>query len=359
MSTMLLILIVLAILAILAIAMLFAPRVAGVFIFVWKFFVFLAADAMIRILSHRPRLASLVVVLAAAARGAIGAWFVYVVSFLLTDFEQFRSHSLDYVMIGGLIVMYPVAFVLRACEVSQNTSRPANLRASESVVLFLRSFRTEGAFRDESGFFVGTRVLSEEENVAEIFRAPDLGKFVALARPGERAQELGADRIDIGMRDWQEVVLRLLDRANAIVMRLGNSESLLWELDVVVRSGKLQQTLFMVPAAASADGMKQEYDDLIQKILNRPDYPRFPTTLNSRARFLYFDREGTPQVLMDPEKGTADVGDLLAPFFTQLGVSVPAKQLRPDNLIAKIMIACLAVYYLAIQLMPRIMRVIG
>jgi len=314
--------------------------------------VFLVADALTRLLAHRRRLSSLVLYSVAAVRGIVAAWIIYLASFLARDLEMARSLRQVLLFLGSIGLMYAVMSMMRACVISQNAAMPWD-SSDGPVVLLLRRFSTDGIFRDDAGLMVGAQALSEEQEIAELLERANLGRFVALAHPDAPAQELGAHRIDIGSRNWKEVVANYLSRANAIVMRLGATESMLWELDAVVSANKADRTLFMLPPATSEEDLWRKYDAITDKIANRPGYPPFPSTPPSRTRFIHFGERG-PEYLRDEEKGKADMTRLLSPFFTKLGVSPPRRHMNADAifaLVVKIFVGCylLAVWYLGFK----------
>jgi hypothetical protein len=318
--------------------------------------VFLLVDAMTRTLSGRRWASRLVAGLAAAARGVIAGWILYLMSFLVTDFRQALAGTHMFLVVGSLLAMFPVALVLRACEVSENMTVPLEAAVGGPVVLFLRSFTTDGIFHDEAPFLVGMRARSDEEELADLLRDSPLGRFVALAQPGQKFQELGPDRLAVGDREWKEVVSDLLARSSAVILRLGASESMLWELDAVVRSGKLPRTLFLLPAAPSGEEIAQKYRDLCSRIPGQPPYPAFPLELDKDARFLFFDAEGRAHVLTDSPDKPVPAVKLLAPFWEQLGVAAPKERLRPDAVLGKLVIACFAVCFLVWYFAPRILK---
>jgi len=318
--------------------------------------VFVLVNAMTRALSGRRWASALVAGLAATARGVIAAWIVYLISFLVTDLRLALRSEHSFLVLGSLMAMFPVAVVLRACEVSQNMAVPLETAGGGPVVLFLRSFTADGLFHDEAPFFTGMRARSDEEELADLLRDSSLGQFVALAQPGQKFQELGPDRLDIGDREWKEVVTELVSRASAVFLRLGASESVLWELDAVVRSGKLPRTLFLLPAASSSEEIAQKYRDLRSRIPDQRSCPAFPPELEKNARFLFFDAQGMAHVLTDsPDKPVPTV-KLLASFWERLGVPPPNKGLRPDVVLGKLVAACFVIYLLVWYFGPKILN---
>jgi hypothetical protein len=80
------------------------------------------------------------------------------------------------------------------------------------------------------------------------------GLFVALGSPEDYINPEGANRIYVGDTDWKARVNDLAGRAVCIVVELGKSQSLRWELENLRRQG-LQKKLFVV-TQPSHDGAK-------------------------------------------------------------------------------------------------------
>ncbi|MEO8806471.1 MAG: TM2 domain-containing protein [Burkholderiaceae bacterium] len=102
-------------------------------------------------------------------------------------------------------------------------------------VLYLRSFQDDGSvLLDDSGF-PGVQALtratspaSSEEELAHILRR--IGPVVAIGKPGEKLPELGAARLYVSHEEWQAVVGRLMRQAGLVVVRVGPSPGVLWEI---------------------------------------------------------------------------------------------------------------------------------
>lgn len=61
-----------------------------------------------------------------------------------------------------------------------------------------------------------------------------MGKVVAIGRPGEKLPPIGVRRLYVADSTWQEVVIDLMRRARAVVIRPGPGEALLWEMNAAV-----------------------------------------------------------------------------------------------------------------------------
>jgi hypothetical protein len=72
---------------------------------------------------------------------------------------------------------------------------------------------------------------------------------VAVGRPGGSTATLGAARELLDDTTWKRDVATRMRGAGAIVLAVGDSPGLAWEVGEVVRSGHLGKTRFVVPPA--------------------------------------------------------------------------------------------------------------
>ncbi|MFO1461750.1 MAG: TM2 domain-containing protein [Verrucomicrobiota bacterium] len=103
-------------------------------------------------------------------------------------------------------------------------------------ILYLRSFADdETSVVDDGGFRFWSASMSligvpnpEQEMAAILERA---GPVVAIGRPGEELPQLGAARLYVSNDRWQAEVLALMTRAQLVVIRIGASPGVRWEID--------------------------------------------------------------------------------------------------------------------------------
>ncbi|HEX6986302.1 MAG TPA: hypothetical protein VF170_13050, partial [Planctomycetaceae bacterium] len=110
-------------------------------------------------------------------------------------------------------------------------------------ILFLRSFRDDGSFARPNPLLAAALTIhplgrlnrrqTHEEKLAAALR--HLGPVVAVGRPGEQLPELGAHRMYLDDGRWQSKVTELMDRARLVVLRVGGSAGVQWELREAVR----------------------------------------------------------------------------------------------------------------------------
>ncbi len=111
----------------------------------------------------------------------------------------------------------------------------AMTRDPRPPVLYLRSFADDGAalMGDMSWWMRQgasvTALVTPEQEMADILDA--VGPVVAIGKPGEPLPELGAARLYVSDDQWQAKVKELMRLASLVVVRLGSSPGLLWEIE--------------------------------------------------------------------------------------------------------------------------------
>jgi hypothetical protein len=76
-----------------------------------------------------------------------------------------------------------------------------------------------------------------------------LGPVICVGRPGEAYAERGAARLYVSHEDWQHVVEYFLPRSAAVVLVVGRTESLWWEVNATIARVPLERVLFFFPYA--------------------------------------------------------------------------------------------------------------
>ncbi|MEQ7845774.1 PQQ-binding-like beta-propeller repeat protein [Nocardioides kribbensis] len=81
-----------------------------------------------------------------------------------------------------------------------------------------------------------------------------VGEVVTAATPGERLPPgLGAARIQFTHEEWQQRVTDISEESSFIVMILGRSESMVWEMTRLQELGHLQKSIFLLPPLTGSE----------------------------------------------------------------------------------------------------------
>lgn len=127
---------------------------------------------------------------------------------------------------------------------------------ARAPVVFLRSFDDDALLlsRDEtvwsrlglslSRFFLGNEAPFEELLAEGV---EPFGPLIAIGDPREALPQLGAARTYVGDGDWQQEVADLLAGCRFVVMQVGASEGLFWEVRRLVEWGRPEKLLLVFP----------------------------------------------------------------------------------------------------------------
>src|ERR1700730_18311331 len=107
------------------------------------------------------------------------------------------------------------------------------LSSNRPLIIYLRSFSTDQIYVPPHNFtwrFFRIR-WSPEEIFAD--EACERGPVLAVASPRNRLTSIGAGKIYVADSHWQSVVQELCAHAVLIVLRVGHTEGVQWELNML------------------------------------------------------------------------------------------------------------------------------
>ena len=234
--------------------------------------------------------------------------------------------------IGMLVASSALPCIRRAKRLAVLSAKQISARDQRAPVLYLRSFQDEGLWQTFS--------LGWEEQFARALQ--DAGPVLAIGRPGEKLPLLGAARWQVENEKWQAEVQSLLPQAGLVVLRVGESAGLWWEIEQALLLVRPERLLFLVPASEPAyEAFRARLEGLLGRALPHTGIGR-PLVTPQRAYkwdrlgptwLLYFAADWTPHLSGTqkvPFGGRAWHGKLatfeyefrtaLRPLFAQLGV---------------------------------------
>lgn len=109
-------------------------------------------------------------------------------------------------------------------------------------VVYLRPFYSDEQAARKSKILFSP---SEEEQLALAMN--EIGPFVAIGKPGEPAPQLGAARVYLEDQDWKRKVASWVSNAQLVLIRLGLTEGLSWELSHVTASTAPERLILLLP----------------------------------------------------------------------------------------------------------------
>jgi hypothetical protein len=169
------------------------------------------------------------------------------------------------------------------------------LADNKPFVLYLRSFDA-----DSSGYtrgihfspFVKVDIFTYEQRLAVAFQ--QAYKFVAVGRPGERLPELGADRLYLEDAEWKEKVDAMLHSARLVVIAIGKSSGLSWEIDRVLKLPDPTRIVFFMQPPER--GKKEEYRDSLSAL--RSVLPKQLSGEVAKSVFVCFGAQWEPRLIV-------------------------------------------------------------
>ncbi|MEP7282253.1 MAG: TM2 domain-containing protein [Rubrivivax sp.] len=236
---------------------------------------------------------------------------------LLTSDERIDAELRDSDWDMALSIGLALCAVL-AWRVWRRARRHEALSADEAMardprppVLYLRSFQDDGvALLAQTGsrwartVAAAVQAPTPEERLARVLA--DIGPLIAIGKPGEPLPELGAARLYVGHADWQAEVQRLLQRAALVVVRVGASPGVRWEIEQALaalpRSRLVFATLGQTALAPEIHGRLAPVLGLaLPAMLTQVDAPTGWQVLwrqphRRLGALVWFDAEGRPQV---------------------------------------------------------------
>jgi hypothetical protein len=206
-----------------------------------------------------------------------------VVVSLRTTFQLIETEDEDVdllAFLGDMVLFVPFIFVIPLLW--RRGQRLEALDANEALkhdprppILYLRSFQDDSELLgDSAGLFlqVGSgapstklegaraqafrRILQTGQGRLEESLAWDvrgIGPFVAIGAPTEALPQLGAARAYLSDNTWQSTVIRWVDLAGLIILAIGPTKWIRWELDTIVERDALSKLVILMPAGRPED----------------------------------------------------------------------------------------------------------
>jgi hypothetical protein len=160
-------------------------------------------------------------------------------------------------VIVAMLVFY---IAMRRAKLSATQLRDRDRRAP---VLILRQFGDD--FLEAGRASLGGTPTFEHFVAGELNR---LGPVVAIGRPGERLQPLGASRDYLTDSDWQRAVTTTIEGAALVVFVLGHSENLLWEFRKAIETHGKRRTLIIVPPLRDRTELARRWSGFVRASAN-------------------------------------------------------------------------------------------
>ena len=225
--------------------------------------------------------------------------------------EESWVHSAIYLIGLGLFVLSAragVVLIRRGWKYDAIAAEKLLEQDTRPPVVYVRSFKDDSQIILASGIrrwlsmvFAWTAAISAEQELAIIMNR--VGPVVAIGKPGEPLPELGAARLYVSDDVWQVKITDMMKQSRLVVIRLGPTANLWWEIDQAVKLLPLRHLLIV---SLQSIGPAGSFGKEFERRFGRPEMPlrgrspllslmRFSTPLASdMGAIVYFDDQAKP-----------------------------------------------------------------
>lgn len=172
-------------------------------------------------------------------------------------------------MVGGALaapicILFLALFYLLFRKINRRRQRGFHREVDENTpaILYLRSFKDDKYTAKEVESFLRPGI-SEEEALVSVL--DDIAPVLGVGRPNEKYLPDGAACIVITDAEWQGKVAELAQKAELVVLRLGSTEGVLWEMQYCLENLDLKKLLFILPNSRSSS----RPDDILEALKQR------------------------------------------------------------------------------------------
>ena len=198
---------------------------------------------------------------------------------------------------GGLLIKHGRRMLARsATQVRRDDPR--------RPVLYLRPFKGDGTVMALS-LLKSRRKLelppgwrTYEQKLARAVRA--IGPLVAVGNPSEGRPQLGAARHYVPDPEWQSTISRLIEDSQLIILHVGDSDGVLWELSRVVETVNPGKLIISLPTDEKTGESiaLAKYNRFRELSTSARIFPKTLPEATPDGQFLYFGADWTPHILV-------------------------------------------------------------
>lgn len=204
----------------------------------------------------------------------------------------------------------PIVVMIRATHLIKKARqlRPQNVndilkKDKRKPILYLRSFQNDGTYRKRKWWYwlllwfspwmsFLPRSTHEEELTTKLAK---YGQVIAIGDPEEELPKLGALRLYVSHDTWKQTVLTLMQQSQLVILRIGLTEGILWELKNSIK--ELDSNQFVIWLVQGENEPKDQSNILAQH-LHKNSTDIFPQTIPleiCQNEFIYFKNNWEPK----------------------------------------------------------------
>lgn len=199
-----------------------------------------------------------------------------------------------------ILMGFGVGSIIREINIRQRNN-PDNAKRNykndiREPIFYLREFKSDGTHPPIDAFKLlgplvapigisNTNETSYEVNLVSFLNS--VGPVVALSRP-INANELGAYRVSSEDNQWIDEFFTLLHESKLIVLRIGFTENLIWEINEIIKLNIATKLILYIQIG-------EENEPLIQKVrynkfrkMTENIFPRGLPNYDHKKRFIWF-----------------------------------------------------------------------
>lgn len=160
-------------------------------------------------------------------------------------------------------------------------------------IVYLRSFIADK--KAQKGVSRISDIRTEEEVLVDMLS--DIAPVYAIGDPSDKKMPLGASRIYVPDEIWKQVAQELVQNAELVVMRLGETDNFWWEVKMVLKQKPLKNILFVIPQNKNFKDVATLYRILSENNIDISDLNISveKKEIGSISNFVYFDADRKPQ----------------------------------------------------------------
>ncbi len=130
---------------------------------------------------------------------------------------------------------------------------------TRAPILFLRSFSEDhSTVIDKSRWPIA--IISSDPEFEEVLakQFSTFGPFIAIGNPEDKLPPIGAARDYVEGKGWQERVEELLKDSELIIMLIGSTDSLLWEMNKIIELEAMHKLLLVFPPSLAEKSIRKD-----------------------------------------------------------------------------------------------------
>lgn len=222
-----------------------------------------------------------------------------------------NTQTISWIWVFGIIFSIIGAYLFKKSKfLGQKKGEEALQLDKRDPILYLRSFLHDPIATKADNDFLLAKVFSfgppqplnsEEEQIS--FAVNHFGPFIAIGDPKEAIPKLGASRIYTEHWKWKDVVIDLIRRSQLVILRVGETPGFWWEVSAVLHNKEPEKIMFLLPDSLQKfNEFKKTMESKFSLILPKNYKPRY-NPYQTFSAVLIFNSDSEPSIIYCKDKG--------------------------------------------------------